>query len=105
MNMETLKIESFEIIAVDTVPSTKRRIPTGPHNFGGPGSWVGRPILLGIRAGGLTGWCLVRPINPFVGETASAMFYTLRDFYSPLLLGRNALHIESLLRACENHLP
>lgn len=105
MNMETLKIESFEIIAVDTVPPTKRKIPTGPHNFGGPGSWVGRPILLGIRAGGLTGWGLVRPINPFVGETASAMFYALRDFYSPLLLGRNALQIESLLRACENHLP
>jgi muconate cycloisomerase len=51
------------------------------------------------------GWGMVRPINPFVGETASAMFYALRDFYSPLLLGSNALQIESLLRACENHLP
>jgi muconate cycloisomerase len=100
-----LRIEALDIVALDTVPQTKRRIPTGPHNFGGPGSWVGRPILLGIRAGGITGWGEVRPINPFVGETASSMFAALRDFYGPLVLGRNALHIESILRACERHLP
>lgn len=102
---QQLPIEGLEIIVLDTVPPTKRRIPTGPHNFGGDGSWVGRPILLGIRAGGITGWGEVRPINPFVGETASAMFAALRDFYGPLILGRDALRTESVLRACENYLP
>jgi muconate cycloisomerase len=58
-----------------------------------------------VSAGGHTGWGEVRPINPFVGETASAMFAALRDFYGPLVRGRNALGIESILRACENHLP
>jgi len=105
MSAKNLKIEQLEIIALDTVPPTKRLIPTGPHNFGGPGSWVGRPILLGISAGGVTGWGEVRPINPFVGETMAAMFASLRDFYGPLILGRNALQIESLLRACELLLP
>ena len=100
-----LAIERIEIVPLDTVPPTKRRIPTGPHNFGGEGSWVGRAMLLGVSAGGVTGWGEVRPINPFVGETASAMFAALRDFYGPLVLGRNALGIESILRACENHLP
>jgi muconate cycloisomerase len=105
MNRLVLAIEELEIIGLDTVPPTKRRIPTGPHNFGGDGSWVGRPILLGVKAGGITGWGEVRPINPFVGETASAMFAALRDFYGPLVVGRDALHIEGILRACERHLP
>jgi L-alanine-DL-glutamate epimerase-like enolase superfamily enzyme len=105
MQAGTLAIERIEIVPLDTVPPTKRRIPTGPHNFGGDGSWVGRAMLLGVSAGGITGWGEVRPINPFVGETASAMFASLRDFYGPLVLGRNALGIESILRACENHLP
>ena len=101
----TLSIDELEIIVLDTVPPTKRRIPTGPHNFGGDGSWVGRPIVLGLKAGGVTGWGEVRPINPFVGETAASMFHALRDFYATLVLGRNALQIEDTLRACENHLP
>lgn len=105
MSYKALAIESLEVIPLDTVPPTKRRIPTGPHNFGGDGSWVGRPILLGVSAGGVTGWGEVRPINPFVGETASAMFAALRDFYGPLILGRDAFSIEAILRACENHLP
>lgn len=102
---QQLLIDELEIVVLDTVPPTKRRIPTGPHNFGGEGSWVGRPILLGVKAGGVTGWGEVRPINPFVGETAAAMYAALRDFYGPRIVGRDALRIESVLRACEQHLP
>ncbi len=100
-----LPIERIDIIPLDVVPANKRRIPTGPHLYGGAGSWVGRPVVLRVRAGGLSGWGLVRPVNPFVGETAASMFACLRDFYAPLCLNRDALQIEDLLRRCELQLP
>ncbi|MDB5801403.1 MAG: hypothetical protein JWL63_2342 [Rhodocyclales bacterium] len=101
----SLKIERIEIIPLDVVPVNKRRIPTGPHLYGGKGSWVGRPVMLRVCAGGLSGWGLVRPVNPFVGETAASMFACLRDFYAPLCIGRDALNIEDILRNCELQLP
>lgn len=100
-----LTIERIEIIPLDVVPANKRRIPTGLHLYGGAGSWVGRPVVLRVCAGGLSGWGLVRPVNPFVGETAASMFACLRDFYAPLCIGRNALNIEDILRGCEAQLP
>ena len=100
-----LAIDRIEIIPLDIVPANKRRIPTGPHLYGGPGSWVGRPIVLQIRAQGLSGWGEIRPVNPFVGETAASMFACLRDFYAPLCIGRDALQIEDILRSCELQLP
>lgn len=100
-----LTIDRIEIIPLDVVPANKRRIPTGPHLYGGAGSWVGRPVVLRVCAGGLSGWGLVRPVNPFVGETAASMFACLRDFYAPLCIGRDALRIEEILRGCEAQLP
>lgn len=100
-----LPIEQIDIIPLDMVPAKKRRIPTGAHNYGGAGSWVGRPILLRVRAAGISGWGEVRPVNPFVGETAAGMFACLRDFYGPLCMGRDAFQIESILRGCENQAP
>ena len=100
-----LTIDRIEIIPLDIVPANKRRIPTGPHLYGGAGSWVGRPVVLRIRAQGLSGWGEIRPVNPFVGETAASMFACLRDFYAPLCIGRDALQIEDILRHCELQLP
>src|SRR5258705_2964589 len=100
-----LTIDRIEIIPLDIVPAKKRRIPTGPHLYGGAGSWVGRPVVLRIRAQGLSGWGEIRPVNPFVGETAASMFTCLRDFYAPLCIGRDALQIEDILRHCELQLP
>ncbi|MEO7726370.1 MAG: enolase C-terminal domain-like protein [Burkholderiales bacterium] len=100
-----LTIERVEIIPLDLVPKNQRRIPTGPHLYGGKGSWVGRPVMVRIRAQGISGWGEVRPVNPFVGETAASMFACLRDFYGPLCIGRDALQIEDILRYCELKLP
>lgn len=100
-----LPIERIEVMPLDIVPARKRKIPTGALLYGGEGSWVGRPVLVRVCAGGLSGWGEVRPVNPFVGESAASMFATLRDFYGPLVLGRNALDIVAVLRACENHSP
>src|SRR3954470_13562969 len=100
-----LTIERIEIIPLDIVPANKRRIPTGPHLYGGAGSWVGRPVVLCIQAQGMSGWGEIRPVNPFVGETAASMFACLRDFYAPLCIGRDALNIEDILRNCELQLP
>jgi muconate cycloisomerase len=33
------------------------------------------------------------------------MFSNLRDYYAPLLIGRNAMQIEAAIRACESTLP
>lgn len=100
-----LHIESVEIVGLDIVPKRKRRMSTGAYVYSPEGGWAGRPILVGIRAGGLIGWGEVRPINPFVGESAAAMFANLRDFYAPLLIGGNAIEIQSLMRCLEQRLP
>jgi L-alanine-DL-glutamate epimerase-like enolase superfamily enzyme len=100
-----LKIEVVEIIGLDIVPAHRRRMSTGAYVYSDKGGWAGRPVMIGIRAGGITGWGEVRPINPFVGETAAGMFSNLRDFYAPLLIGRDAMQIEAAIHACERRLP
>lgn len=100
-----LKIEAVEVIGLDIVPAHRRRMSTGAYVYGAKGGWAGRPVMVGIRAGGITGWGEARPINPFVGETASGMFSNVRDYYAPLLIGKNAMQIEAAIRACEGILP
>lgn len=100
-----LKIEAVEIIALDIVPSHRRRMSTGAYVYSDKGGWAGRPVMVGIHAGGITGWGEARPINPFVAETAAGMFTNMRDYYASLLIGRDAMQIEATLRACEARLP
>lgn len=100
-----LRIDAVEIAGLDIVPSHRRRMSTGAYVYGDKGGWAGRPVMVGIRAGGITGWGEARPINPFVAETAAGMFSNLRDYYAPLLIGRDAIQIEAALRACEARLP
>lgn len=102
---DRLVIDEIEIIPLNIVPRMKRRISTGPLLYGEADSWIGRPVLLRVSAGGLSGWGEVRPVNPWIGETAASVFSCLRDFYGPLVLGRDALQIESVLRACHAKLP
>jgi L-alanine-DL-glutamate epimerase-like enolase superfamily enzyme len=100
-----LKIEAVEVIGLDIVPAHRRRMSTGAYVYSPKGGWAGRPVMIGIRAGGLIGWGEARPINPFVGETAASMFNNLRDFYAPVLIGCDAMRIEETIRACEHKLP
>lgn len=100
-----LIIDAVEVIPLDIVPERKRRMSTGAYAYGGKGAWIGRPVLMGIQAGGITGWGEVRANNPFVGETAASMFSNVRDFYGPLLIGRNALDIDALWFLCQSRLP
>ena len=100
-----LKIDAIEVIGLDIVPSHRRAMSTGAYVYSGQGGWAGRPVMVGIRAGGITGWGEARPIAPFVGETAAGMFSNVRDYYAPRLVGRNAFEIEAALRACEGTLP
>lgn len=100
-----LKIEAIEIVGLDTMPKRRRKMATGAYVYSDKGGWAGRSVLCGIRAGGLVGWGEVRPINPFTGETAAAMFSNLRDFFAPILIGRNAFDIESILVDLDRRLP
>lgn len=104
-SLPSLKIEAVEVAGLDIVPSHRRRMATGAYVYSDKGGWAGRPVMVGIRAGGLVGWGEARPINPFVAETAASMFCNVRDFYGPALVGRDALNIEAALRACESRLP
>lgn len=105
VTLSSLPIERIEVYVTDTLPKRRRAIPTGPTNYGGEGSWAGRPVLLRLCAGGITGWGEIRPVNPFLGETAASIYHTLRDFYAPIIVGRDALRIDAVLSACERHLP
>jgi len=101
----SLKIDEVRIYPLDIVPKLQRVIPTGAISYGGKGSWVGRSVLVGISAEGLTGWGEIRPVNPFVGETATSVYAAIRDFYAPLLVAQNAFEIERLLDMLERKLP
>jgi muconate cycloisomerase len=100
-----LVIDEVEIIPLNIVPRMKRKISTGPLLYGDDGSWVGRAVLLRVSAGGLSGWGEVRPVNPWIGETAASVYTCLRDFYAPLIVGLDAMNIEQVLRACHAKLP
>jgi muconate cycloisomerase len=90
---------------MDILPKLRRTIPTGAISYGTDGSWAGRSVLVAVNAEGLTGWGEIRPVNPFVAETAMSVYGALRDFYAPLLVGQNAFEIERLLEALERKLP
>ena len=100
-----LHIDAVEIVPLDIMPKRTPRIATGVYTYSEKGGWAGRPVLVGVRAGGLVGWGEVRPVNPFVGETAASIFSNLRDFYAPLLLGRNPMEIDGLWHELNRKLP
>jgi len=99
-----ITIDEIEIIPIDTLPTRLRAISTGKLLYGGKNSWIGRAVVLRISSGGVSGWGIIRPVNPFVGETASSVFSTLRDFYAPALVGKDALRGTALLLQCEKML-
>jgi muconate cycloisomerase len=99
-----LKIDEVRIYPMDILPKLQRTIPTGAISYGTGGSWAGRSVLVAISAEGLTGWGEIRPVNPFVGETATSVYGAIRDFYAPLLIGENAFEIERLLDSLERKL-
>ena len=101
----SLKIDEVRIFPLDILPKMQRVIPTGAISYGAKGSWVGRSVLVSISADGLTGWGEIRPVNPFVGETATSVYAAIRDFYAPLLIAQNAFEIGRLLDALERKLP
>lgn len=100
-----LKIDEIRIYPLDILPKLRRVLPTGAISYGPHGSWAGRSVLVAISADGITGWGEIRPVNPFVGETASSVYGAIRDFYAPLLMGQNAYEIERLLYVLERKLP
>jgi len=99
------KIDRIDIAILDIVPARQRRIPSGKIPYGGPGSVVGRPVLVRVWSQGVNGVGEIRPINPFVGESASSMYPVLRDFYAPKLIGRSVFAIEEALNQCEKSMP
>ena len=100
-----LTIDAVEIIPLDIVPERVRKMSTGTLLYSGKGGWVGRPVLVGVAAGGFVGWGEVRPNNPFVGETAASMFSNVRDFYAPLLIGRDAMALDAIWYDMQRKLP
>ena len=99
-----LIVEEIEIIPLDLLPSLRRVLPTGPIQYGESGM-VGRSVLVAVRAGGVTGWGQIRPVNPFQADTASSAVAALRDYYGPLVIGRNAWDRAALLRDMARRLP
>jgi L-alanine-DL-glutamate epimerase-like enolase superfamily enzyme len=99
-----LVIDEVEVIPLDLLPQLRRLLPTGPIQYGETGM-VGRSVLVAVRAGGLTGWGQIRPVNPFQPDTASSAVAALQDYYGPLAVGRDAWHRAGLLRDMEKKLP
>ncbi len=99
-----LTIDEVEIIPLDLLPGLRRILPTGPIQYGETGM-VGRSVLVAVRAGGLTGWGQIRPVNPFQADTSSSAVAVLQDYYAPLAVGRSAWHRAAILRDMERKLP
>ncbi|HIF09676.1 MAG TPA: hypothetical protein EYQ81_07405, partial [Sneathiellales bacterium] len=62
-------------------------------------------VRIAVRAGGITGYGQMRPVNPFQGETAASVVATLRDFYAPAAISRDPWRRAALMGDCNRMLP
>jgi muconate cycloisomerase len=93
--MLDIKIRAATIYRIATRIRMKRR-----HGIGDISDSVPGVILRLDTDAGLTGWGEAAPWSVFTG-TAEGNAQALHRYFRPLLIGRNATEIESIMEACE----
>lgn len=91
-------IERIEIFVTALSARLQRTFSSGAYDTGPPENVLGKPVLVKIHAGGVTGTAQIRPISPghFVADTTHSMVAAIREIYAPALVGRSIFDIESI---------
>jgi L-alanine-DL-glutamate epimerase-like enolase superfamily enzyme len=101
-----MKIKKIEVIPVGISPSYRRKISRGVLEPGDPSAMKGKPVLVRIHdTDGAVGNGEVRVIQPFHGETTWSVVAAIRDFYAPVMIGRDPFDLESFWAKFDEILP
>ncbi len=91
-----MKIERIEVIVTELPVRLKRTFSSGSYDTGPADQLLGKPVLIKLHAGGVTGIAQIRPISPghFVADTVHSVIGAIKDIYGPLLIGRRLADFE-----------
>lgn len=101
-----MTIQKIEVIPLGIIPSFVRKIPRGVQDPGDPGAMKGKPVLVRIHhTDGIIGDGAVRVIQPFHGETTLGVVSAIRDFYAPVMIGKDPFDLEAFWAKFDEVLP
>jgi len=101
-----MTIKKIEVIPLGISPSFRRKISRGVLEPGDPKAMKGKPVLVRIHhADGMIGDGQVRVIQPFHGETTFSVVTAIRDFYAPLMIGKDPFDLEFFWAEFDRVLP
>jgi L-alanine-DL-glutamate epimerase-like enolase superfamily enzyme len=101
-----MEIHKIEVIPLDIMPSFRRRLSRGVIDQSEPGLLKGKPVLVRIyNEEGLVGIGETRPTQPFQGETTQSTISAIKDFYAPVLIGKDPFNMEAIWSECDAVLP
>lgn len=101
-----MKIERIEIFVTGLAARVQRVFSSGSYDTGPADRLLGKPVLVKIRAGGVTGCAQIRPIAPghFVADTTQSTVAALKEIYGPAMLGRSIFDVAVINEMFDNRL-
>jgi L-alanine-DL-glutamate epimerase-like enolase superfamily enzyme len=91
-------IERIEVFVTELPIRLKRVFSSGSYDTGPPQQQLGKPVLVKIHGGGVTGFGQIRPISPghFVADTTHSVVAAITEVYGPSLIGKDPFDIEAI---------
>ena len=85
-----MRIERIEVFVTELPVRLTRTFSSGSYDTGPAGQLLGKPVLVKVYAGGVTGFAQIRPISPghFVADTVHSVVASITEIFGPLLIGR-----------------
>jgi muconate cycloisomerase len=101
-----MKVERIEIHVTELPVRVQRVFSSGSYDTGPPQQQLGKPVLVKVHAGGVTGLGQVRAISPghFVADTTHSMVAAIQEVYGPALIGKDPFDIETITGAFDSRL-
>jgi len=101
-----VKVERIEIFVTELPVRVKRVFSSGSYDTGPPQQQLGKPVLVKVHAGGVTGFGQIRAITPghFVADTTHSMVAAIQEIYGPALIGKDPFDIETITAAFDSRL-
>lgn len=89
-------IDRIDVVVTDFTGRVTRMRSKGRYDTGAGGSLLGKPVLVRVHAGGVTGYGQIRPLAPHhaMSETHASMKTSICEIYGPRLIGRRVLDFE-----------
>lgn len=96
MKSDLPTIERIDVVVTDFTQRVTRMRSKGSYDTGTSGSLLGKPVLVRVHAGGVTGYGQIRPLAPHhaMSETYASMRTAICEVYGPRLIGRRIMDFE-----------